>query len=48
MLADDAAKAADRTRRMTLFTTALQTMKILAEGGTLPPAPARGRGAPPF
>ena len=22
-------------------------MKILAEGGTLPPAPARGAGAPP-
>ena len=39
MLADDAAKAADRARRVTTFTTALQNMKILAEGGTLPPAP---------
>ena len=26
---------------------ALENMKILAEGGTLPPAPARGRGAQP-
>ena len=46
MLADDAAREADRARRTTAFTTALQNMKILAEGGTLPPAPARG-GAPP-
>jgi hypothetical protein len=45
MLADDAAKAADRARRVTMFTTALQNMKILAEGGTLPPAPPRGGGA---
>jgi len=45
MLADDAAKAADRTRRTATFTTALQNMKILAEGGTLPPAPPRGGGA---
>jgi hypothetical protein len=45
MLADDAARAADRARRVTQFTTALENMKILAEGGTLPPAPARGRGA---
>ncbi len=43
MLADDAAREADRARRTTQFTTALQNMKILAEGGTLPPAPARGR-----
>lgn len=42
MLADDAAREADRARRTTSFTTALQNMKILAEGGTLPPAPARG------
>jgi hypothetical protein len=27
-----------------LFTTALENMKILAEGGTLPPAPPRGGG----
>ncbi len=46
MLADDAAREADKARRTTAFTTALQNMKILAEGGTLPPAPARG-GAPP-
>jgi len=44
MLADDAAREADRTRRTAQFTQALQNMKILAEGGTLPPAPARGRG----
>ena len=51
MLADDAAREADRTRRNTQFTQALENMKILAEGGTLPPAPARGGrgggGAPP-
>jgi hypothetical protein len=47
MLADDAARAADKARRITQFTAALQNMKILAEGGTLPPAPARGRGAAP-
>jgi hypothetical protein len=49
MLADDAAREADRVRRTTQFTTALQNMKILAEGGTLPPAPPRagGAGAPP-
>jgi hypothetical protein len=46
MLADDAAREADRTRRTAQFTTALQNMKILAEGGTLPPAPPRGAGAP--
>jgi hypothetical protein len=45
MLADDAARAADRQRRINTFTTALQNMKILAEGGTLPPAPPRGGGA---
>src|SRR6266540_3967768 len=44
MLADDAARAADKARRLATFTTALENMKILAEGGTLPPAPARGRG----
>lgn len=46
MLADDAARAADKDRRRTQFTNALQNMKILAEGGTLPPAPARAGGAP--
>ena len=45
MLADYAARAADKTRRTAQFTQALENMKILAEGGTLPPAPARGRGA---
>jgi FtsH-binding integral membrane protein len=47
MLADDAARATDKTRRTAQFTQALENMKILAEGGTLPPAPARGRGALP-
>lgn len=37
MLADDAARQADIERRRTQFTQALQNMKILAEGGTLPP-----------
>jgi len=45
MLADDAARESDKTRRTTQFTQALQNMKILAEGGTLPPAPPRGGGA---
>ena len=44
MLADDAAREADKARRTTQFTTAIENMKILAEGGTLPPAPARGAG----
>jgi hypothetical protein len=49
MLADDAARELDKTRKIAQFTTALENMKILAEGGTLPPAPARGGGggAPP-
>ena len=47
MIGDDAAKEADRARRATQFTAALENMKILAEGGTLPPAPARGRGNVP-
>jgi hypothetical protein len=41
-LADDAARDRDKQRRTQQFTTALENMKILAEGGTLPPAPARG------
>jgi|SRR5687768_6306568 len=44
MLADDAAREQDRARRAAMFTTALENMKILSEGGTLPPAPARGGG----
>ena len=47
MLADDAAREADKTRRTATFQRALQNMKTLAEGGTLPPPPARGRGAQP-
>ena len=42
MLADDAAREQDKARRTALFTRALQNMKTLAEGGTLPPPPARG------
>jgi hypothetical protein len=47
MLADDAARERDRMQKAAQFTTALENMKILAEGGTLPPAPARGGGGPP-
>jgi len=45
MLADDAAREADRAAKTRQFMTGLENMKILAEGGTLPPPPARG--APP-
>ena len=45
MLADDAARERNKAQRTATFTTALENMKILAEGGTLPPAPARGGGA---
>lgn len=41
-LADDAARERDVQNRRTNFTRALENMKILAEGGTLPPQPARG------
>jgi len=44
MLADDAAREKDKASRTATFTRALQNMKILAEGGTLPPRPARGGG----
>ena len=44
MLADDAAREADKTRRTTTFTRALQNMKTLAEGGTLPPPAPRAGG----
>lgn len=43
MLADDAAREKDIQQRTTQFTRALSNMKTLAEGGTLPPPPARGR-----
>ena len=46
MLADDAAKERDRAQRTAQFTRALQNMKILAEGGTLPPPARRGGAAP--
>ena len=42
MLADDDARAKDKDRRSATFMRALQNMKTLAEGGTLPPPPARG------
>jgi hypothetical protein len=42
MLADDAAREKDRAQKTTVFNRALQNMKTLAEGGTLPPPPARG------
>jgi hypothetical protein len=47
MLADEAARERDRAQKTTLFTAALENMKILAEGGTLPPAPPRGSGGAP-
>jgi hypothetical protein len=43
MLADDAARQADIARRKATFTRAIENMKTLAEGGTLPPARGRGR-----
>src|SRR5437870_4054341 len=46
MLADDAARERDKAQKTTQFTQAIENMKILAEGGTLPPAPPRGN-APP-
>jgi hypothetical protein len=42
MLADDAAREKDRAGKTAQFMQALQNMKILAEGGTLPPAAPRG------
>ncbi|HEY2379620.1 MAG TPA: hypothetical protein VGK48_00440 [Terriglobia bacterium] len=46
-LADDAARQTDKTGRANTFTRAIQNMKTLAEGGTLPPPAQRGRGGPP-
>jgi len=43
-LADNAAKDRDREQHRMTFQRALDNMKILAEGGTLPPRPARGGG----
>ena len=45
MLPDEAARAADKERRRTRFMQALQNMKTLAEGGTVPP-PAAAPAAP--
>ncbi|HTC33923.1 MAG TPA: SRPBCC family protein [Bryobacteraceae bacterium] len=42
MLPDDAAREKDKAQKTAVFTRALGNMKILAEGGTLPPAPPRG------
>lgn len=42
MLADDAAREKDKQQKSATFMRALQNMKTLAEGGTLPPRPARG------
>ena len=43
-MGDDAAKEKDRLTRTATFTRALQNMKTLAEGGTLPPPAPRGGG----
>jgi hypothetical protein len=44
MVGDEAAQKADVERRRVTFMRALENMKTLAEGGTLPPPPSRGRG----
>ena len=41
MLADDAAREKDKQQKIATFTRALENMKILAEGGTLPPATSK-------
>jgi hypothetical protein len=49
-MGDDAGKERDRAQRRQMFENALNNMKILAEGGTLPPrggAPRGGAGGPP-
>jgi hypothetical protein len=46
MLADDAARDMDRAQKTQTFTRAVENMKILAEGGTLPARGGRGGGAP--
>ena len=44
MLADAAARERNKAQRTATFTTALENMKTLAEGGTLAPAAPRGGG----
>src|SRR5688572_6412447 len=44
ILADDAARERNKAQRTATFTTALENMKTLAEGGTLAPAAPRGGG----
>src|SRR5580700_4406297 len=46
MLPDAAAREKDKAQKAMLFTRALENMKTLAEGGTLPPPPARGGRGP--
>ncbi len=41
MLPDEAARAKDRAGKVATFQKGLENMKLLAEGGTLPPAPAK-------
>ncbi|MBV8847651.1 MAG: hypothetical protein JO307_32970, partial [Bryobacterales bacterium] len=43
-LTDDAAREQDKARRTAQFTRALENMKTLAEGGTLPPPATKGGG----
>jgi hypothetical protein len=47
MLADDAAREKDMANRKTRFSKMLDNMKILAEGGTLPPGAVGPAGSPP-
>ena len=46
MLADEAAREREKARYLGMFEDALKNMKILAEGGTVPPR-AAGPGGPP-
>jgi len=46
ILDSDEAREKDKAQRTTQFTRALENMKTLAEGGTLPPPPARGGRGP--
>jgi hypothetical protein len=46
MLPDDAAREKDMAQRRARFMQALENMKTLAEGGTLPPAPVRAAAKP--